>query len=72
MKLVFLFSNLKENTTNQTLNILKKCTLIRGNFKRFQVFNDFFPSIATTWFGLKTQFSQLTKSQMIVRKCLIK
>ena len=34
---VFLFSSLKKNTTNQALNILKICTVIRDNFERFQV-----------------------------------
>ena len=27
----------KKNTTDQALNILKTCTIIRGNFKQFQV-----------------------------------
>ena len=27
----------EKNTTNQALNILKTCTVIRGNFERFQV-----------------------------------
>ena len=57
---VFLFSILKKNTTSQVLNILKTCTVIRGNFEWFQIM---FSSIATVWFGLETQFSQLIKSQ---------
>ena len=27
----------EKNTTNQALNILKTCTVMRGNFERFQV-----------------------------------
>ena len=35
---VFLYSSLKnKNTTNQALNILETCTIIQGNFERFQV-----------------------------------
>ena len=35
---VFLYSSLKnKNTTNQALNIVKTCTIIQGNFERFQV-----------------------------------
>ena len=31
-----LFSSLKKVTTNQALNILKTCTVTRGNLERFQ------------------------------------
>ena len=33
---IFIFK-FEKNTTNHSLNILKTCTLIRGNFERFQV-----------------------------------
>ena len=33
---IFIFNFEKENTTNEALNTLKACPIIRGNFQRFQ------------------------------------
>ena len=66
----FLFLSLKKNketktkkSNKQALNILKTCTVIRGNFERFQVY-------FLAW--QQNTIFLTNKESMILIKCLIK